>query len=250
MVSSPMKDKAASVQPVTVTRVEFELERNLAQEETEAARGVIVNLRTNDIRFHGHPPAGERRWDYPVVQYKILDGHFNVLGLNGVAKSVEELAVIKRMELSQPDRTGDKLEVKRVTVRQGMETVGFSEELVQYRFLTPWIPFRTRNFLAYQQTARWVDKEAMLRYYLTRHIGTAVQAMAPDLYENHEAWLSKAQVFLPHYFASANATRVLYKDVPMLAFEGKFSCNVLLPQLIGVGNKPSFGFGTLVRIES
>ena len=40
-----------------------------------------------------------------------------------------------------------------------------------------------------------------------------------------------------------------FKNIDMLAFEGSFVCNAILPEHIGLGKAVSRGFGTIIKIH-
>jgi len=181
-----------------------------------------------------HSGDKKLRYDYPLVQYKVLDQVPTLVGLEDGARLLIELFLkIKELHLR-----GQTFPILSKNIRSQTYDIGVGEELYQYRFLTLWMALNQNNFKRYQQA-----DEAEKRNILQRiAIGNIL-----SLLKGLNIYLSEEERILIKLNLNPKSTK--FKDQNMLAFEGSFTTNVLLPDSIGIGKAVSRGFGSIKRID-
>ena len=196
-------------------------------------RGYIGNLfKTHSPLLHNHFESGKLRYAYPLVQYKVLDRVPHIIGLGEGSRLLTQL-FLKVKELQIADYCYP-IHHKHIH-NQEVET-GIREALYTYRFLTPWIALNQTNYQTYRKLSE-SGVPAFLETKLRNHLITFLKTMEAPLDQ---------QLLVT---AALTETRVRFKNQQHSAFTGQFTCNALLPDLIGIGKSPSRGFGTLKKYQ-
>src|SRR5690606_37040790 len=107
--------------------------------------------------------------------------------------------------------------------------IGFSPQLHEYRFETLWMALNQENHRTYQGLADEGTKKAMLNSVLVGHVLSVFSNLNIKL-QTHERLMANVSV----KEKSAN-----FKDNKMVAFEGGFVLNAILPDGIGLGKAVS-----------
>lgn len=215
---------------LTITEYCLRFSRNLLAREASELRGWFGRTYEDEILLHHHKPDGGLHYDYPRVQFKVLERTAHLLGLQEAGLLVAGLwmAVDKV-------RIGDEeLPVLEATLRRREEPFGEASEAIEYGFQTPWLGLNQENHRRYEACSNVRDRQALLEKVL---VGNC---------------LSVAKAFGHRVSARLNAdagglwpVRTNLKGVPMMGFRGRFRINFLLPARIGIGKSVSRGFGTI-----
>lgn len=209
------------------------LARRLRQYETPRLRGFFGKVFADEVMLHHHRPDGSLVYEYPRVQFKILNQTALLLGL----AEGSELLTRLWLEVDQATIGAEDLSVLESTIARRKGWVGEATELVEYRFLTPWLALNQQNARRYCDLDNTVQRFRLLEGIL---VGNCL-AFAKSFGHTVELRLR------------ANCSRLVpvdarLKGVAMQGFVGTFRINFVLPDLIGLGKSVSRGFGTIRRI--
>jgi hypothetical protein len=116
--------------------------------------------------------------------------------------------------------------------------VGFSDELYDYRFQTLWMGLNQANHKKYLDSPASEQKK-ILDKILIGNILSFLKGLNLRL-QTDQRLMAKTNL-------QEKTTK--FKDKDMLAFEGRFVTNALLPDGIGLGKGVSRGFGSLIRVS-
>lgn len=215
--------------PLTIIRFP---EIKLQTRDAHKLRGYFGNLfKDHSPILHNHYEDGRFRYRYPTVQYKVLDGVPTLVGLQEGAELLPQLFLkIREIEVD-----GETYSIHTKNIEHRQAEVGYSDQLHEYRFQTLWMGLNQDNFRRYVQLETGKEKQVMLEAVLTGQI-LGLFKNIPVILSPHERLMTKVQL-------KEKATN--FKNNRMLAFEGSFISNVLLPEGIGIGKSVSRGFGTL-----
>lgn len=183
--------------------------------------------------LHNHLEGGELRYAYPLVQYKVLDGLPVLVGIGEGAELLVEL-FLRIQELNIDGRVYP-LHHKELKCEEA--EAGYSENLHTYAFRTLWMALNQKNFGEYIRLSA-AEQQQKLPGLLRAHLLAAFKGMG--------VWLEPEQRVLAQAQLRQKETR--FKDQRMIAFEGQFTTNAVLPKWIGIGKAVSRGFGTVERI--
>lgn len=208
-------------------------EIKLRTRDAHKLRGYFGSLfREKSELLHNHMENGKLRYEYPKVQYKVIDNVPVLVGLQEGSELLTDL-FLKIRELKIDDRIYP-VHQKNIEARQ--TEPGASVSPHTYRFETLWMGLNQKNHSRYIE-ANALEREKMLEKILVGNCLSFFKSMGLFVEVRLEARGS---------FSKRN-TR--FKNARMLAFDGVFELNAALPDFIGLGKQVSRGFGTIKKIE-
>ncbi|WP_299464147.1 CRISPR-associated endonuclease Cas6 [uncultured Microscilla sp.] len=218
------------MQTIKTTTIRFP-ELRLHASAGHQLRGYFGNLfKERSPLLHNHLADGSAIYQYPLVQYKVLKGTPTLLGLGEGAELLAELfSHIKDLHLGEAHYP---VYSKNIVTNRAPLGVN-PTELYEYRFDTLWMCLNDKNYAKYHQT-RPKEREALLQKILIGNLLSMCKGLG------HTA---TAQI-LAKPKVKEEATH--FKNQKMKAFSGAFTCNVVLPQGIGIGKAVSRGYGAVV----
>jgi len=200
------------------------------KEDASRLRGYIGNQFPDYPVLHHH--ADRPILTYPRVQYKIIEGTPSILGIEEGADILKKISGnIPELLLASSCYT-----VEQKVMYEKTLAIGPGHEQIQYRFLSPWLAFNSRNFQSYREMKDWKEKKAFLNNILVGNI----LSMAKGL----------GIVVERRLYAHSHIEEVptMYKGIAMTGFSGEFRINFSLPDFFGIGKGVSHGFGTVKRV--
>ncbi len=218
---------------VDSVQVSLRFPRSLHPGEASYLRGFFGQLFADEVMLHHHEADGRLRYEYPKVQFKILDRTAHLIGLAEGAKLVMELW----RDVEQARIGSEVLPVLESGVCRRVETLGESESPLVYRLRTPWLALNQTNHQKYESEVDPVLRRALLERTL---IGNCL-SLAKGL--GH--WV---QAPLVADCSGLRPVQAGFKCVPMIGFVGTFRVNFHIPNHAGIGKSVSRGFGTVERI--
>ncbi|MEM6342926.1 MAG: CRISPR-associated endonuclease Cas6 [Bacteroidota bacterium] len=184
--------------------------------------------------FHNHqsgksPANGKVINRYPLVQYRLYQGHAAMLGYNEGALAVSRF-------LADYDGTlylkGEDLKLPIRDFRQRTWELKASTQSLQYR-LKDWIALNQRNYHRWQTAPSDIARKQLLERILTAHLLAFAKAMHWDI-----DWTLQIEI---QEIERTKQTR--YRNVSLLAFDIRYTANLCIPANIGLGKSVSEGYG-------
>ncbi|MEW6086766.1 MAG: CRISPR-associated endonuclease Cas6 [bacterium] len=205
---------------------------NLRKSDTEKIRGYLGNLFWDNPYAHQHKPDGSFIYQYPCVQYKVIDGSCLLIGFN------EGSGIIMKTfhDLKSLNIDGKWEEI----LSKGLEsyTTSFSilSEHTSYSFLTPWLALNEENHKKYRGMKNWEDKKELLNKILVGNVISMSKSLGYTVPSPIIADIKNIKEI-----------HTSLKGTPMLGFLGTFSVNFEIPDYWGIGKSVSRGFGTVKK---
>lgn len=218
-----------------VTEYRLRFERPLAPSEATHLRGFFGAAFAEEQLLHHHRPDGSLVYDYPRVQFKVIDRTAHLIGLAEGGAVVEKLW--REVELARLGR--DELPILEATLVRRREFLGECTEPVAYRFVNPWLGLNQQNYARYDAARSDAERRAVLERVLVGNCLSLAKAFGH--------WVNGRLAADARYLRPRSCR---FKDRPMIAFNGPFRVNFRLPSGIGVGKSVSRGFGTVALVES
>ena len=219
----------------TIRVVVATFKNKISQEEIPFFRGSIIRLSDNASFFHNHQEEGFR-YAYPLVQYKRIDGHAAVLGINEGGEAIEELFKDRvRYECQLGNR---QVEMELIGIRSEKISIHCMEQDHIYS-IKGWLPLNRENYRSYLSADGLAAQIAMLERILIGNILSFAKGLG---------------VFFEipvrcRIFQLENEKSFNYKNVGLLSFSAKFRTNVSLPAYIGLGKSVSINNGVVTPIK-
>jgi len=171
---------------------------------------------------------------YPLVQYKVINGIPILVGLNEGAELLTSLFLkIKELNID-----GKIYPINYKNIENRKYEIEVNEELQEYKFESLWMGLNQENYKKYinlKISSKLKESNDMLKRILVGNILSFFKSAG---------YHADNKILLT---SSLKEKKTRFKDNEMLAFEGNFTTNVLLPDYIGLGKCVSRGFGTIVK---
>jgi len=220
---------------IKILKLSIELDSRLSMSDAEKVRGYLGNLFWDNPYAHQHKPDGSFIYQYPCIQYKVVDGSCLLIGFK------EGLEIVKKTfhDLQSINIDGKWEEIS----SKGLESYTISFSILTdprpYSFLTPWLALNEKNYEKYQMLGSWAKKKELLGKILIGNIISMSKSLGYTV-------PAPIEVNIHHL----NEVKTSLKGTPMLGFLGTFSVNFEIPDYWGIGKSVSRGFGTVVKMNS
>ncbi|HOM05459.1 MAG TPA: CRISPR-associated endonuclease Cas6 [Candidatus Kapabacteria bacterium] len=192
-------------------------------EDSFYIRKLFSKFCDNDL-FHNHID-NIVIYRYPLIQYKIIGKNLVVIGINeGADTLINNLHIIKTIKFK--DKYLDDFICKENSYKIG------TCDKNNYLFLTPWFALNSHNYKLYKNID---EQETLLKKILIGNILSFCKFMNYNIDERLEVDIDLKELIS------------FYKLKPYNSFIGKFTVNINLPNMIGLGHLVSHGFGTIYK---
>lgn len=201
------------------------------EEYAEKLRGYVGNEFSQYPILHHH--AKEKYiYSYPLVQYKILEGTPIIIGIE---EGAETLRNVYR-EIDQLTLGTNTYKIIEKQILEKEQEFGLTEDMQQYKFLTPWLALNEKNYENYKKLNE--RNRIMLLHKVL--IGNLLSISK-----------SLEYIVLDEVKVKTNVepVKTMSKAIPLIGFTGTFTVNFHIPDFLGIGKSVSRGFGTVKFIK-
>jgi hypothetical protein len=221
-----------TLQTITISFPEIRLQTR----DSHKLRGYFGNLfKEHSPLLHNHFEDGSSRYEYPKVQYKVLN---ETPHLVGVGTEAARLLTELFLKINELDIDGERFPIFAKNIEAKNWTIGVGDTLQTYRFDTLWMALNQTNHALYQGYSE-ERKADQLRGIATQNILAFFTNFGLRL---------PPEVRVMTVLQDIKTLETNFKNNRMLAFKGQFITNALLPDLIGLGKSVARGFGSIKRI--
>jgi len=174
-------------------------------------------------------------YNYPLIQYKMLDNIPTIIGINEGTEVLEE--IYDKYDSLKLGEQEYKIFQREIIIKE--QKFGVSPNFYTYQFLTPWLALNEKNYEKYQMLGVWAERKELLEKILIGNIISMSKSLGYTVPAPIKANIIKLK-----------KVKTSLKGIPMLGFLGTFSVNFEIPDYWGIGKSVSRGFGTVKRVES
>lgn len=193
-------------------------------------RGSIAGHFPDEPLLHQHSD-NEFLYRYPLIHYRWSKDKGVLIGFHEGGRLLANLPLLdKELRLGKV-----KTNVSGVEICFSMENISFSDRLIRYHFVSPWLPLNQQNYKAYMEMSR--AEQVFERDRLA--VANLLMALRGLKVEATE-----------RIYAAFQLRRVIscqYKEQKLIGFLGTLLTNLDLPDDIAIGKAVSHGFGWLKR---
>lgn len=218
---------------LSITEYHLKLSRDLYPNELPRLRGFFGNEFAEHIFFHQHNKDGTLIYNYPRIQFKILNRQAMLIGLDEGSDLLAQLWI----EVDHTRLGSEILPVQESKIKKWRVEIGESKSMVAYRFQTPWLALNQENARLYRTMSKNTDRFHLLERVLVGNCLSFAKSFRHTVALRLQADCSKLR-----------PVTCRLKGITMQGFTGLFFLNFLLPDSVGIGKSVSRGFGTVVRI--
>lgn len=198
-------------------------------------RGAIIKItKKQEILFHNHDKDNTFRYDYPLIQYKRINGNAAIIFIErGTDKIID--FINNNKDIADIGNRKTTLEIEKVDANDTIVQIWESEFTYSIR---KYLPLNKINYEKYIQTDDIIEKYQILENVLVGNILSFAKGMG--IYFNNKIKVTILQVDEPKVYR--------FKNIKMMGFDIRFKSNVSLPDYIGLGKGVSIGFGMIKRL--
>jgi len=205
----------------------------LSARESPRLRCAVAGKFPEHALLHHHLEAGRLLYQYPRIQYKVMNGSPMILGIREGIPILEKIyGGIGEMTL-RPCGLSRRSELR---IELAEEPFGEADDLFEYSFATPWMALNQKNHSQYVEGDREVGTR-LLKSILVGNILSLSKSLGYEVKSRILANLRLSEM-------TAN-----FKDNRMLCFRGRFLVNFRIPEFLGLGKSVARGFGTVVHVS-
>lgn len=209
----------------------------LETRDAHKLRGYFGNVfREKSPLLHNHFKDGSLMYKYPLVQYKVVGNVPMLVGLNDGAKLLTELFLnIRFLKLDGKDYfiNHKNMENKKIEL-------DVNDDLYNYDFINLWMALNQNNYRNYAVLLKDNLHNDIKDYLKNILIGNIL-----SFYKGVGLHIEKKILAI----IDTKEKLTKFKGNDMIAFEGRFTTNAILPDFIGLGKSVSRGFGTIRKVR-
>lgn len=208
-----------------------QFDAKILYKEIPLLRGsVLKSMGENaNLLYHNHTGENTFRYSYPLIQYKRLGG-------KAAITCVEEGADIIGQYLSEASGV---ISLGGREVKCDVSKVSPVRILVQtwnkpFKYhLNRWLPLNAKNYQLFQMTDDENEKRAMLENILKGNLLSMLKGLGIHLEDE----------LLVRITQLSDSYLIYNKGIGMTAFNADFTCNLSIPNNLGIGKNASIGCG-------
>ncbi|CAE6493542.1 CRISPR-associated endonuclease Cas6 [Candidatus Nitrosotenuis uzonensis] len=189
-------------------------------------RGFMAHLFSNIAEFHHH---SDNSYHYPLIQYKRVQSKIAIVGIGKYA----DIVAFNMADVDHITTETQKIPIKNIQIKNSVYSI--AEKLSTYGFSSPWIALNETNYVKYKQAGK-SDKKKLLEKILIGNILSMFKGLSIFVPQKIEVNI------LQHY-----SKPITVHDNKFVGFKLEFTCNVVLPEFIGLGKSVSKGFGVIKK---
>lgn len=219
---------------IEISKIQIRVDLNLTPRSAEKLRGFLGRLFREIPHIHNHDVEGNLIYQYPRVQYKVLNNSFLIIGF------MEGKEIINKLfyDLNTLNLEGSWEQVVEHAIDNCKFNFGLSSQSYKYRFITPWLALNEMNYERYQKFGIFAKRKELLENIL---IGNLI-SISKSLGYTVPAKICSNIV-------NTREVKIKFKNILMIGFLGEFSVNFEIPDYFGIGKSVSRGFGTIIRVQ-
>lgn len=211
-------------------------ENNISQNMVSAFRGAIISkVGAGNKSFHNHDEEGFV-YKYPAIQYKVISKKAALYCIGSGVDEIHHFFGLKSWDIQLHDQ---KLDLK--IDRLDLNTFTFNVwDKNNYYHINNWLALNSENYKKFMQLTGLSEKITFLERLLTGNILSFAKGIDWQIEKPIKVEIQDLK----------GQKMVKYKGTPLMAFDVDFSCNVSLPNYLGLGKSASHGFGVVRQIKT
>ena len=221
---------AKYIRALTVT-----FDTGISYKEIPLFRGAVLNSMGGkaNMLYHNHIGSDTFRYSYPLIQYKRIGGKAAIVcieeGADVIGQFLSEAANSIKIGEREARCNTERIVPAKILMQTWKST--FSYQI--YR----WLPLNRANYLKYKEAEGMIERIAILENILKGNILSMLKGF--DIYLEDELIVKITNLSEPYLLHN--------KGIGLMAFNADFSCNLSIPDNIGLGKNASIGYGVTRR---
>ena len=203
-------------------------------------RGYLSNKYPQYNLIHNHLENGKVRYSYPLIQFKTIEKHPALIGINNGVEILQKVfPSLTELKIANKKQIVFEKEISFKKIK-----FGISDNIINYNIISPWLTFNQKNYLVYKEilinSKNQIEKKQKVDVLLSKILIGNILSISKSL--NYKV---EEKIYLDFKLKKV-FTKL--KGVKMIGFKGTFRTNFLLPEYFGIGKSVSRGFGIIKQL--
>ena len=198
-------------------------------------RGAVLNSMGDkaNLLYHNHTGSDTFRYSYPLIQYKRLGGKAAIVCIEEGADVIGQFLSETTKSIKIGERETKCNTDRIVPAKILMQTWNHPFSYQIFR----WLPLNKNNYHKYLKTEGIIERVSLLEGILKGNLLSMLKGL--NIYLDDELTIKITNLSEPYILHN--------KNVALMAFNADFSCNLSIPDNVGIGKYASIGFGVIRR---
>ncbi|MFY9222676.1 MAG: CRISPR-associated endonuclease Cas6 [Blastocatellia bacterium] len=236
IIDKYINSKSNNIGSCNIALVRLKTEERVKHSNSTRAhqlRGAISEKFDEPI-FHNHVD-NKLVYSYPLIQYRwdVEKACGVIAGFNEGAERITKIPWLD-LELTLGNKA---FHIAEAEISYHRNSIGLSDRLARYNFISPWLPFNQENYGKYQNLSLAEQRKELDRLLIAQLL---ITLKGLQIRVNQQLYAA---------FELKNAVTVLYKEQNLVGFFGYFVTNLVLPNDLAIGKAVSHGYGWLTSFS-
>lgn len=182
-----------------------------------------------NLLYHNHTGEKSFRYSYPLIQYKRLGGKAALVcvedGADVIGQYLSEASGIIGLGGREVKCDVSKVSPVRILIQTWNKPFKYH--------LNRWLPLNSKNYQIFQMTDNEDEKKTMLENILKGNLLSMLKGLGIRLEDE----------LLVRITQLSDSYLIYNKGIGMMAFNADFTCNLSIPNNLGIGKNASIGCG-------
>lgn len=206
---------------------------DISYKEIPLFRGAVLKSLGDkaNVLYHNHTSDDTFRYSYPLIQYKRLSGKAAIVCIEEGADLIGQFFSNNTGNLHIGERVA-KCDIGRMVPEKILMQVWKAS--FKYH-INRWLPLNAKNYLLYQKTEGMIERIQLLENILKANLLSMLKGLGIFLEEEINLKI-----------INLSDSYIIYnKGVALMAFNVDITCNLFIPNNLGIGKNASIGFGVI-----
>ena len=181
--------------------------------------------------YHNHTGETTFRYSYPLIQYKRINGNAAIVcvedGTDVIGQYLSESTNTITLGEREVPLTTNKISPVRILMQTWKSSFRYH--------ITRWLPLNAKNYHIYRMIDNEDERKILLENILKGNLLSMLKGL--DIHLEDDLSVKIDNIEAPY---------ILYnKGIGLMAFNADFTCNISIPNNIGIGKNASIGFGVV-----
>lgn len=192
---------------------------------------LIEETERKNSLFHNHKPDGKSDYRYPLIQYKLINQHPSIIGINQGADALANFFTGRKININVNNK---ELTLRFKSIDKIMHSFEANSQKQHY-IINDWLALNEVNYNKYKNQTALTKRIEMLEKILTGNILSFASGI--DCFIGDKVFIEITDMY--------NDGWMRFKNKKFRAFTLSFNTNMTLPVGIGLGKGVSKGYGTI-----
>ncbi len=215
---------------IEIAECRLRLSRRIKTHESPRLRDFFGRAFQDEVARHSYDAGGQPIFEYPRIQFKVMDSTAVLLGVGEGAELLQRLWP----EMDDTELGDGQVTALEAQFETRQDEIVDCPEPIEYRFLTPWLALNEKNFRSYTGSRNTAFRKDELSRILVGNCLGLAKSLGIKFHEHIDADCRKL-----------TSIKTALKGKGAVGFVGKFQVNLKLPEYLGLGKSVARGFGTV-----